>query len=70
MSEQQYPIRTYALIDEDNIVKYIKTFSLSDPISYLGNYEGAKQGMAVDMFDNEITVGMKYNSDLNIFVNP
>jgi hypothetical protein len=66
MSEQ-YPIRTYALIDEDNIVKYIQTFSLSDPISYLGNYEGARQGMAVDLYDYPITIGMKYNVDLNRF---
>lgn len=68
MSEQQYPIRTYALIDEDSIVKYIKTYSLSNAEeSWLGNYEGAKQGFATDMFDNEITVGMKYNVDLNTF---
>ena len=66
MSEQ-YPVRTYALMDEDGIVKYIQTYSLASQESWSGNYEGAKQGMAIDMFDYEITVGMKYNVDLNIF---
>ena len=67
MSEQQDPIRTYALVDENNIVKYIKTFSLSSEESWLGNYEGARQGFAVDMFDYPIEIGMKYNSELNQF---
>ncbi len=64
MSEQLYPIRTYALIDHDNKVKYIKTFSLSNAEeSWLGNYEGTKQGVATDMFDYEITVGMTWDGE-------
>jgi len=62
MSEQ-YPIRTYALIDDNNIVKYIKTFSLSSEESWLGNYEGVKQGVATDLFDYEITVGMTWDGE-------
>jgi len=67
MSEEQYPVRTYALMDEDGIVKYIQTYSLASQESWSGNYEGVKSARPVDMFDNEITVGMKYNSDLNTF---
>ena len=67
MSEQQYPVRTYALMDEDGIVKYIQTYSLASQESWSGNYEGVKSGRPVDLYDYEITIGMKYNIDLNTF---
>jgi hypothetical protein len=63
MNEEQYPIRTYALVGEDNVVKYIKTFSLSSEESWLGNYEGAVQGIATDRFDYPVEIGMTWNSE-------
>ncbi len=66
MSEQ-YPVRTYALMDEDGIVKYIQTYSLASQESWSGNYEGAKSARPVDLYDYPITIGMKYNVDLDIF---
>lgn len=64
METQQYPIRKYALLDENDVVLYIKEFSLSNAEeSWLGNYEGARTGRAVDMFDYPIEIGMKWDGE-------
>jgi hypothetical protein len=70
MSEEQYPVRTYALMDEDGIVKYIQTYSLASQESWSGNYEGVKSGRPVDLYDYPITIGMKWDGEINQFVNP
>ena len=65
MSEEQYPVRTYALMDEDGIVKYIQTYSLASQESW-----SVKSGRPVDLYDYPITIGMKWDGEINQFVNP
>lgn len=62
----EYPIKKFALLSADDIVLYVKYFSLDSPESYLGQYEGVTAATSVPEEIN-VEVGMHWNSETEVF---